>query len=85
MQRLARGAWWTMIPQTLGLIAHNVLNDKKVLGLAYKCLSIPELLWNLGKVDHNSLIIAKESCWLVVAKTCHPNYYAGTERKINHR
>ena len=85
MERLARHTWWDKITNTLGLIINNVLNDRTIVQLAYKSLSIPQLLWNLGKVDNNSLIIGKENCWLVVAKTCHANHFLGTERKISHK
>ena len=46
-----------VIPETLGLLIREVLNCPQIVHLVYKSISIPLMLWNLGKVDNNSLVI----------------------------
>ena len=83
MDRLSHIAWYEVIPENLGLLVREVLNHRYIGHLVYKSISIPEMLWKLGKVDKNCLILGKDRCWLVVARTCHHNYFLGTERVVS--
>ena len=85
MDQLAHTAKYEVIIEYIGLIIREVLNSEEIFPLVYKSVSIPLMLYNLGKVTNNTLVIGKDKCWLVVAKTCHPNYFLGTERYIGHK
>ena len=85
MDRLSRIAWNSVVPETIGLLHREILNREEIFHLVYKSISIPLMLYNLGRVNHNSLVIGKDHCWLAVAKTCHPNHFVGTERMISQK
>ena len=70
------------MPLLLQTFVHKVLNSSLTILLAHRYLSMEQLLWHIGRLDYNCLIIGKYYCWLVNARTCHPNHFLGTERKI---
>ena len=83
LDRLSSIAWNNVVPETIGLLGREILNREEIFNLVYKSVSIPLMLYNLGRVGHNSLVIGKDHCWLAVAKTCHPNHFVGTEKMIS--
>lgn len=60
-----------------------MLNAEKIFSLVYKSVNMTDLLWCLGTVEQNRLIIGKHIMWLVVARTGHKNHFVGTERRIS--
>ena len=48
-----------------------MLNAEKIFSLVYKSVNMTDLLWCLGTVEQNRLIIGKHIMWLVVARTGH--------------
>lgn len=63
-------------------ISNEVLNNEKVLQLAYRRLSICELLARMSAVKVNIMAIGSENVWIINAKTSHKAHFAGTHRAI---
>ncbi len=59
-----------------------MLNDRSILGLCYRRLSIPKLIGLIGKTRVNLLVIGQTNCWLVTAKTPHRRHFYGAHQAI---
>lgn len=64
------------------MIANQVLNRKDTIICAYRALNIPRMLWNIGNLPYNCLVVGRAHCWLINCKTNAKGMFMGTERKI---
>ena len=67
----------------LSRIIEKVLNHTEIIKLTFRSMSVQLLLYKLGQIKNNFLVIGSNSCWMINSKTCHENYFLGTERKIS--
>ena len=75
--------WHTLVPKALQVIVDDVLNSEEVVRLVHRFIDIPEIVHSIGRLSYNCLIIGEMHAWLVNSRTCHPNHFMGTERKIS--
>ena len=64
-------------------LVKSVMNDREVLPLIYKRLSIFDMTSAFCRIKFNLLVLGKKHTWLVNAATNHPFHYIGTVRCIN--
>ena len=83
MGAFMRQEWNSMIPKALMSITDDVLNSAKVVRLVHKFVDIPEIIHSIGRLSYNCLVIGEMHAWVVNCRTCHPNHFMGTERKIS--
>jgi hypothetical protein len=70
------------IQTALTYIVDEVLNYKDNLEMTYRRMNVPRLLAEIGRVSFVSLLIGRENCWLVNAKTHNPRRFVGTRLAI---
>ena len=63
--------WHTKITAVLEHLICHVLNDSRVLILAYKKLSIERLVARVTHCQSHVLAVGQRYSWLINAKTCH--------------
>lgn len=75
--------WHSKMQAAMDLLVHDVLNNKEVIQLVYRKLSLPTLLGLLGHCSNNLMVIGTRNTWMINARTCHRRHFIGTKQVIN--
>ena len=70
------------IQTALAYIVSEVLNYKAIREMIYRRMHVPRLLIGIGRCAIVSLLIGKENCWLINAKTHNPRRFVGSRLPI---
>ena len=63
--------WFQKVALAMKEIVEKVLNNKRVLGLTYRRISLPRLINRLCSCDKNILAVGRRHSWIINAKTGH--------------
>ena len=75
-------SWHKRMQAALNVLIKDVLNNRDMIPMTYRKLSLPYLMGHLGRCKVNLLVIGGRNSWLINARTAHARHFVGTRQAI---